>query len=73
MDAICYSKAVLSEGFPWTYLLPGVAATIALICMNLISREELRDMTDEQGEDEALVRDSDSGSLFSCLLSERKI
>lgn len=55
VDAICYSKAVLSEGFPWTFALPGVAATVALICMNLISREELKDMTDEQGEEQALV------------------
>ncbi len=55
MDAIAYSKAVLSEGFPWTYVLPGVAATLALIFMNLISRDELAEMSDDTMEEGAVV------------------
>ena len=56
MDAICYSKAVLSEGFPWTYILPGVAATISLICMNLISKDEMAEMSEDSHEEGAVVR-----------------
>ena len=47
MDAIAYSKSVLGEGFPWVFVLPGIAATLALLFMNLISREELAEMTDD--------------------------
>ena len=59
VDAIAYSKAVLSEGFPWTYVLPGVAATLALIFMNLISRDELAEMSDDSSEEGAVVGNFD--------------
>ena len=55
MDAIAYSKSVLGEGFPWVFLLPGFAATLALVFMNLISREELAEMTDDAYDEGAAV------------------
>ena len=56
VDAIAYSKSVLSENFPWTYVLPGIAATLALVCMNLVSREELVEMSDSAYDEGASVR-----------------
>ena len=55
MDAIAYSKSVLGEGFPFVFLLPGLAATLALVFMNLISREELAEMTDDAYDEGAAV------------------
>jgi hypothetical protein len=56
VDAIAYSKSVLGQGFPWVFVLPGIAATLALIFMNLISREELAEMSDDAYDEGAAVR-----------------
>lgn len=41
IDALVVSKVVLHDSFPFTYWLPGVVATIALVLMNLVPRESL--------------------------------
>lgn len=41
IDALVVSKAVLHDSFPFTYWLPGIVATIALVLMNLVPRESL--------------------------------
>ena len=51
-DAIVYSKAILDANIPWTYLIPGVAGTLALVFMNLVSREELNEISDESSLEE---------------------
>lgn len=54
-DAIVYSKAILGGNIPWTYLLPGIAATLALVFMNLVSREELLEINDQSDDEGAGV------------------
>ena len=54
-DAVVYSKAILGANVPWTYFIPGVAATLALILMNLVSREELHEISEDSYEEGALV------------------
>lgn len=55
MDAVVYQKAVVMEGFPFKYSIPGIVATVALILMNLLSRDQLREAS-ESGEEGADVR-----------------
>lgn len=52
IDALVYSKLVLNEGYPFTYNLPGIVATIALIMMNLVSRDDLANMGDSYSSEE---------------------
>lgn len=47
-----YSHAVLHEGFPFTYNLPGWVATLALVLMNLMSRDDLAEATNSYGGDD---------------------
>ena len=47
-----YSKVVLNETYPFTYNLPGIIATVALIMMNLVSRDDLANMGDSYSSDE---------------------
>ncbi len=49
MDAVIYQKAVVGEGIPFKYAIPGIVATLALILMNLLSRDQLREAA-ESGE-----------------------
>lgn len=56
VDAITYSQGVLHKGFPWTYVLPGCVATLALISMNLVSREELSQISEDSYEEGSAVR-----------------
>ncbi|KAK9801405.1 hypothetical protein WJX73_006990 [Symbiochloris irregularis] len=51
-DALVYSHAVLHEGFPFTYHLPGWVATLALVLMNLMSRDDLAEATNSYGGDD---------------------
>ncbi|KAK9863878.1 hypothetical protein WJX84_007588 [Apatococcus fuscideae] len=47
IDAIIYSAAVHGTGYPpLIYHLPGIVATLALIFINLISRDDLTNYTD---------------------------
>lgn len=55
MDAVVYQKAVVMEGFPFKYSIPGIVATVALILMNLLSRDQLREAS-ESGEEGADFR-----------------
>ena len=62
-----YSKVVLNESYPFSYNLPGIVATVALIMMNLVSRDDLANMADAYSSDEG----SEVSSLFargSCLV-----
>ncbi len=52
VDAIVYSKIVLHEGYPFSYNIPGIVATVALIMMNLVSRDDLANMGDSYSSDE---------------------
>lgn len=52
VDAIVFSSAVLHESFPFTYHLPGWVATLALVLMNLVSREQLSEAGDTYGGDD---------------------
>lgn len=52
IDALVYSKTVLHESYPFTYNLPGIVATLALIMMNLVSRDDLSAMGDMYNSDE---------------------
>lgn len=53
VDAIIYSKNIKGESIPFTHYIPGLVATLALIFMNLISREELAELSDSySGDDE---------------------
>ncbi len=52
IDALVYSKVVLNEGYPFSYNLPGIVATVALIMMNLVSRDDLANMADAYSSDE---------------------
>lgn len=54
LDAVIYQKAVVGEGFPFKYSLPGIVATLALILMNLLSRDQLNEAS-ESGEEGADV------------------
>lgn len=42
LDAIVYSAAVLGDKVPLVYHIPGWVATIGLIAMNLVSRDDLK-------------------------------
>lgn len=56
-----YSKVILNESYPWTYNLPGIVATVALIMLNVVSRDDLAHMGD--------AYDSDEGSeVIRCLI-----
>lgn len=52
LDALVYSSAVLHESFPFTYHLPGWVATLALVLMNLMSRDDLAEATNSYGGDD---------------------
>ena len=52
LDAIVYSSAVLHETFPFVYHLPGWVATLALVLMNLMSRDDLAAAGDTYGGDD---------------------
>ena len=52
IDALVYSKVVLNETYPFTYNLPGIIATVALIMMNLVSRDDLANMGDSYSSEE---------------------
>ena len=52
IDALVYSKVVLNESYPFSYNLPGIVATVALIMMNLVSRDDLAGMADVYGSEE---------------------
>ena len=52
IDALVYSRVVLNESYPFTYNLPGIIATVALIMMNLVSRDDLANMGDSYSSDE---------------------
>ncbi|CAL5219380.1 g1202 [Coccomyxa viridis] len=52
IDALVYSKVVLNESYPFSYNLPGIVATVALIMMNLVSRDDLANMADAYSSDE---------------------
>ncbi|CAL8460582.1 g111 [Coccomyxa elongata] len=54
VDALVYTKTILHESYPFTYNLPGIVATLALIMMNMVSRDDLASMGD--------MYDSDEGS-----------
>lgn len=54
-DAIVYSKSILGGDVPWVFLVPGFAATLALILMNLVSREELLEINESSVEEGAAV------------------
>ncbi|KAK9820630.1 hypothetical protein WJX72_012547 [[Myrmecia] bisecta] len=56
VDTIVYSKAVKAENFPFTYWLPGFVATLALILMNLVSRDDLASYSDSYGDEGAATR-----------------
>lgn len=43
---------MLGEKYPFSYNIPGIVATIALIMMNLISRDDLANMGDVYSSDE---------------------
>ena len=51
-DALVYSAGVLGEKYPFSYNIPGIVATIALIMMNLVSRDDLANMGDVYSSDE---------------------
>ena len=57
-----YSKVVLNESYPFSYNLPGIVATVALIMMNLVSRDDLAGMADVYSSEEG-----SEVSLFHCL------
>ena len=61
-----YSNTVLHEGYPFTYNIPGIVATIALIMMNLVSRDDLANMGDAFSSDEG----SEVRRVPSCLRAE---
>lgn len=47
IDAIIYSTAVKGTAYPPViYHLPGIVATLALILINLVSRDDLNNYTD---------------------------
>lgn len=52
LDAIVYSSAVLHESSPFSYHLPGWVATLALVLMNLMSRDDLAEAYDAYGGDD---------------------
>ncbi len=52
IDALVYTKTVLHESYPFTYNLPGIVATLALLMMNLVSRDDLSAMGDMYNSDE---------------------
>lgn len=52
IDALVYSKVVLNENYPFSYNLPGIVATVALIMMNFVSRDDLASMADTYSSDE---------------------
>ena len=54
VDALVYTKTILHESYPFTYNLPGIVATLALVMMNMVSRDDLASMGD--------MYDSDEGS-----------
>jgi hypothetical protein len=60
VDALVYSSTVLHESYPFTYNIPGIVATIALIMMNLVSRDDLANMGDafssEEGSEVRVTR-----------------
>ena len=72
IDALVYSKVVLNENYPFTYNLPGIVATVALIMMNLVSRDDLANMGDSYSSDEGSEVSGLSISLnatnFACQL-----
>ena len=43
---------VLNENYPFTYNLPGIVATVALVMMNLVSRDDLANMADTYSSEE---------------------
>lgn len=47
-----YTKTVLHDSYPFTYNIPGIVATLALIMMNLVSRDDLSSMADTYNSDE---------------------
>ena len=61
IDALVYSKVVLNESYPFSYNLPGIVATVALIMMNLVSRDDLANMADAYSSDEG----SEVSSFFA--------
>ena len=52
IDALVYSRVVLNENYPFTYNLPGIVATVALVMMNLVSRDDLANMADTYSSEE---------------------
>lgn len=46
LDALVYSSAVMGDKIPITYHIPGWVATVGLVFMNLVSRDELRQAGD---------------------------
>lgn len=52
VDALVYSKTILHESYPFTYNIPGIVATLALVMMNLVSRDDLASMGDSYNSDE---------------------
>lgn len=50
IDAIVFSKAILNEKVPFVFWVPGVIATIAMVMINLVSREQLN--SDDSSSDE---------------------
>ncbi len=66
-----YSKVVLHENYPFTYNLPGIVASVALVMMNLVSRDDLANMADtyssEEGSEVYI-----SAKLPHCSLNMRK-
>lgn len=52
IDALIYTKTILHESYPFTYDLQGIVATVALIMMNLVSRDDLSMMADTYYNDE---------------------
>lgn len=63
MDAVTYSRAVLHKGFPWSYVIPGCVATLALVSMNLVSREQLAEISDDAYDEGAGVQLPSESSL----------
>ena len=50
MDAFVYEKAVEGLSPPFKYNWPGIVATLALLLINLMSRDQLREASTEMDE-----------------------